>query len=149
MDNEDRSLTITVPDDVQTVFYSWDKKHLKGKGHYIRVFQDIMLEIAKDRELNLTDHRILMVVLSCMEFENRFGLAQGEISKMIDVDRANVSRSLQKLEQRKFVVCVSIDNRKKIYTINPHLAFKTKSKCLADLEDEWGYLNSEHHQLAA
>jgi DNA-binding MarR family transcriptional regulator len=144
--DNDRSMKVEVPEDVHTVFCFWEKRHLKGKGDYIRVFQDVLLEIAKDRELNLTDHRVLLVILTQMEFENYFNLTQSEIGELLGIDRGNISRSLQKLERRGFIVSVSQSGRKKIYLVNPHIAFKTKAKGLIDLEEDWDLYNSEHHR---
>lgn len=149
MSEETRLMSVEVPDDVRTVFCFWEKRHLKGKGDYIRVFQDVLLEAAKDRELNLTDHRVLLVILTRMEFENYFNLTQSEIGELLGIDRSNVARSLQKLEQKKLIVAIGQTGRKKIYVINPHVAFKTKAKGLTDLEEDWELYNSPHHAVGA
>lgn len=149
MADETRLIQMEVPDDIRTVFCTWEKRHLKGKGDYIRLFQGIALEIAKDRELNLTDHRVIWTILHQMEFENYFNLTQVEIGKLIDVAPPNVSRSLHKLEQKKLIVVIGQTGRKKIYVINPHVAFKTKAKGLTDLEEDWELYNSPHHVVGA
>jgi DNA-binding MarR family transcriptional regulator len=149
MTDNDRSITIEVPQDVHAVFYSWEKRHLRGKGNYIRVFQDVLLEMAKDRELNLTDHRVLLLILTKLGYENFFSLSQTEMGELLGINQANISRSLQKLEQRGFITLLDTPGRKKVYMVNPHIVFKTKAKDLKELEEDWALVNSEHHKASA
>lgn len=132
-----RLVELSIPNDCNLVYWGYGRKYLKDKGHYFRMFQDVMLEMARDRELNLTDHRVIMVILGKLEFENYFKLSQQEIGVLIDIAQPNVSKSLQKLEHKGFIQCVSIEGRKKIYVFNPYLAFKIKAKNLQDLEEDW------------
>lgn len=132
-----RLAELSIPDDCNLVYWGYGKNYLKDKGHYIRIFQDVMLEMGRDRELNLTDHRVIMVILAKLEFENYFKLSQQEIGVLIEVGQANVSRSLQKLEHKGFIQCINIEGRKKTYIFNPYVAFKTKAKGYEDLTEDW------------
>ena len=69
----------------------------KTVGGWIIMWQEAALRLAADKRLNLTDHRVLAVLNSKLDFENWIRISNKEIGDYLGVARPNISVSMKKL----------------------------------------------------
>lgn len=94
---------------------------LGGWGIY---WQDAQMNIATDRNLTLTDHRVLAVLHAKIDFENWIRISQKEIGDFIGVARPNISVSMKKLVKMGVVVPGPSVSNVRTYRLNPAVAWK-------------------------
>jgi len=75
------------------------------------------LKVAKD--LKPTEMRVLLVMLSAIQYNNMITISQKEIAEILDIDSANVSRSVKGLLKGGFLVEHPSPNRTKVYQLSP------------------------------
>lgn len=101
------------------------KKRRRGifrKG--FSMIADEQLEaVALDRELCITDMRVLFLVAANMGYQNKAKLHQMAICKKLGMAPAQVSRSCKRLVEKGLLDCAEF-GKMKIYAVNRKLAFK-------------------------
>lgn len=121
-----REITVKCQDDQELRIYTAPKKVLNGD--FLTLFQYELSEIAKDREINLTDMRVYLFVLSQIEFQNEFCMSQNELEEALGINRANIARSLKKLCEKKILVHTGNQGKQKIYHLHPEHGYRGKLK---------------------
>lgn len=86
------------------------------------------MSLAQNKEMTLTDWRVLAVLQGCLDFDNWIRLSQREIGKTIDVAQPNVSKSMQRLIELQVVLPGPSTRNVRTYRLNPALAFKGSLK---------------------
>lgn len=110
----------------QAVLLHVAKKHYASAdlgGWYI-TWQEKTMELAQNKEMTLTDWRVLAVLQSTLDFDNWIRISQSEIGTKIDVAQPNVSKSMQRLVRLQVVLLGPSTRNVKTYRLNPTLAFK-------------------------
>lgn len=102
-------------------------KMLTDKPH-VRIFADGLSRLAVDRDLTLSDYRVLLFLISIMEYENLLNVTQRELSEGLGIEAAGVSRSIKKLIKGDYLRIVDKNGRQNIYQLNPHIGFKSRAK---------------------
>lgn len=82
------------------------------------------MNIAADRRLNLTDHRVLLVLNAKLDFENWIRISNTEIGELLGVARPNISISMKKLVGFGIVLPGPAVKNVKTFRLNPSLAWK-------------------------
>ena len=82
-----------------------------------------MLEQAIDGALNLTDYRVRDYLLCKVGIGNFVHFNQSEASRALQIDQANVSRSIKKLVDMGIVLEGPKAGKFRTYQVNPALAF--------------------------
>lgn len=101
------------------------KKHLAtGLGGWGIFWQEASMNIAADKRLNLTDHRVLAVLNAKLDFENWIRISQQEIADFLAVKRPNISVSMKKLVKMSIVVPGPPVKNVKTFRLNPAVAWK-------------------------
>lgn len=95
-----------------------------GLGGWGIFWQEASMNIAADRRLNLTDHRVLAVLNAKLDFENWIRISQGEIAEFLGVKRPNICVSMKKLVDMAIVVPGPSVKNVKTFRLNPALAWK-------------------------
>lgn len=131
------TLTAQVPEDTNVYQFTTSKKHLKGKPPYVRIFSGMTRTMAKDKDFNLTDLRVFLALLDHTEYENTIDVSQQALADDLKIPRPEVSKSLKKLVTKGYIEIFDQRGRQNIYRLNPHVAFKTRSKNLEDLCQEF------------
>ena len=88
-------------------------------------FQDSLAIIAKDRELNGQAMRVLMLVLSELDFENYINIRQVDIAKELDMQKTHVSTAMRLLVNKGIILKVK-EGTTTAYKLNPHYGWKGK-----------------------
>nr|WP_015085274.1 replication/maintenance protein RepL [Planococcus citreus]AFX82610.1 hypothetical protein [Planococcus citreus] len=133
------------------------KKRRGGNGVYWGAFALGWFTHLYNSNLNSTDYRVLFFLCEKMKFDdNTAYLKQTEMSKALNMDTGNVSKSVKKLREEQFVF-----KKKSGFMINPHLFYVAKSRSIdreelryefddlirgANLERKFN-LNEDEHKL--
>jgi DNA-binding MarR family transcriptional regulator len=128
-------ITIQHSEDNTLCIYSKPVKHLNQE--HLRLFSEEILTIAKDRDLNFTDCRLLLAIMGLMRFENLLNLTQKQLGNEIGVEQPNIARSLKKLVKKGYLLPVGNEGKKIIYMLNPDVAFKARAKNFKTLQRCW------------
>jgi hypothetical protein len=112
----------------QPVFlYAPNKKRLADNlGGWTVNWQEATMLLAKDKRLNLTDHRVLLVLQAKLDFDNWIRLSLSQIGQEIEVAKPNVSTSMKKLVEMGVVILGPSVKQVKTYRLNPSVAWKGK-----------------------
>ena len=110
----------------QAVLLHVAKKHYASAelGGWFISWQEKTMELAQNKEMTLTDWRVLAVLQSELDFDNWIRISQSEIGVKIDVAQPNVSKSMQRLVKLQVVLLGPATRNVKTYRLNPTLAFK-------------------------
>ena len=95
-----------------------------GLGGWAIVWQEASMNIAADRRLNLTDHRVLAVLNAKLDFENWIRISNKEIGDFLGVARPNISVSMKKLVELGIVLPGPAVKNVKTFRMNPAVAWK-------------------------
>jgi predicted transcriptional regulator len=104
--------------------YHANRPKLKNKDFFF-MFQQSLKMIASCEELNGTDLKVFMFLLSELDFENYIRVTQKRITEHTKIKQQNVSTSLTKLTKLNIIEKVTLDNLK-AYRLNPSYAWKGK-----------------------
>lgn len=91
---------------------------------FIMLFQAVALMSIKSIDKNAVT--VLYLFLTKMEYSNHIGMNIETISEELKISKRNVERALKQLKGKNIVLQYPDlqDKRRKIYMINPHLAWK-------------------------
>ncbi|MFN9911388.1 MAG: MarR family transcriptional regulator [Pseudanabaena sp.] len=118
---------ISVPEGCMAKTVVTPIKMLTDNPH-VRVFSEGLGRLAMDKDLNGTDIRVLLFILSIMEYENLLNTTQKALSEGLGIVQQEVSKSIKKLIEGGYLKIVDKNGRQNIYQLNPHLAFKSRAK---------------------
>lgn len=129
---------INVPDGCMAKTVVTPIKMLSDKPH-VRMFSEGLGRLAVDKDLNGTDTRVLLFLISIMEYENLLNVTQRELSEGLGIVQQEISKSIKKLIKADYLRIVDKNGRQNIYQLNPHIGFKSRAKnynLLCELWDE-------------
>ena len=134
-----KSIRIEYPEgEMPAILNRKPKKHLKNlKTGYLRIFQDALIELGKDKELSGDDLRVFMGILANLEYENIFRESLTKLSSDIEINRSTISRSVSKLVKKHYLVKIGGQGRVNHYMVDPRTIFRTRAEHLSDLFDVW------------
>ena len=118
---------INVPDGCMAKTVVTPIKMLSDKPH-VRIFSEGLGRLAVDRDLNGTDTRVLLFLISIMEYENLLNVTQRELSEGLGIVQQEISKSIKKLIKADYLRIVDKNGRQNIYQLNPHIGFKSRAK---------------------
>ena len=81
--------------------------------------------IAVDKELHGTEYKVLLFVLSRIDFSNQALMTQSFIARALDMPQSQVSAAIKKLADRDALRKISV-NGQNGYEVSPHLVSRTK-----------------------
>ena len=91
----------------------------------IMIFQK-MLDKAR-KELNGTELKVFLYMLSVMEFENYLNIPQKEMAKDVGIHITNLKKAIKGLREKGYIEIVK-KGRENYYRINPEVAWKGSEK---------------------
>ena len=121
------------------VVYCGVKQNPYSTG-WIMNSQEALELLATDKELTGENYRVLLLLLSRLDFENWIQIAQSEIGKKLNMRKQNVSRAISLLESKGILLRGPKVGRSYAFRLNPYFGWKGKVKNLND------YRNKEHNQ---
>lgn len=134
---------LNLPSDVAVKDSKTGKDYIVPEGHKIKLVktkvdspygeewfqmsQVALVKLATEESLTATDYRILMYLMSQMQWSNVVPVDRLEVAEMLHVHFTNVSKSLTKLTKLK-VIELAERGRIKTYKINKEYGWKGKVK---------------------
>ena len=92
------------------------------------IFQDMLIEIAKDREMTGETCRVLMYLLGRLDFENHIHATQGDAAAALGLQKTNVSRAVKTLCDKGILLKGAKVGRSATYQLNSTYGWKGKVK---------------------
>ena len=86
--------------------------------------------LAMDKELTGENYRVLLLLLSRLDFENWIQVTQSEITQKLQMKKQNVSRAISLLEQKGIILRGPKVGRSNAFRLNPYFGWKGKVKNL-------------------
>jgi len=120
-------------DDYQTVRFA--KKHRAGR--HMSTLMDALEGVAKDKGLTVTDHRVLRLIESKVEYANSaeghpdayVRIVQAGMARELEIDRSDINRSIKKLLDRHIILRMAPRGQAaQYYAINPNYGWRGKHK---------------------
>ncbi len=98
------------------------------------LFQDPIGDLAMDREMTGESLRLLLFLVSRMDFENYINISQMEISDALGIARSSICRAMKVLIA-KDIVLVTGKGMTKRYRLNPVYGWKGKARNYRDYQE--------------
>lgn len=95
-----------------------------GLGGWFIAWQEASMLLAGDKRMNLTDHRVLLVLQAKLDFENWIKLSLADIGNPIGVAKSNISVSMKKLLEMGVVILGPTSKNVRTYRLNPAIGWK-------------------------
>ena len=130
------SYQISVPDGCMAKTVVTPIKALSQNPH-IRTFCEGLTRLAKDRNLNSTDMRVLIYIAGIIEYENILDISQAELAKQMEIVQPEISKSIKKLCELDYLRIIGKVGRQNIYKLSPHFAFKSRAKNYRTMCNDW------------
>ncbi len=107
--------------------------------------QEALELLATDKDLKGETYRVLLLLLSRLDFENWIQVTQNEISEKLEMKKPNVSRAISVLEEKGIILRGPKVGRSYAFRLNPYYGWKGKVKNLNDYRREEN--DREHREL--
>lgn len=107
-------------------------KHNPYSGGWVMNSQEALELLATDRDLKGEAYKVLLLLLSRLDFENWIQLSQTEIAEKLDMKKPNVSRAVSLLEDKGILLRGPKVGRSYAFRLNPYFGWKGKVKNLED-----------------
>ena len=116
-------------------------KHNPYSTGWVMNSQQALELLATDKELTGENYRVLLLLLSRLDFENWIQVTQSEITEKLQMKKQNVSRAISLLEQKGIILRGPKVGRSNAFRLNPYFGWKGKVKNLDEYrrkeEDEY------------
>ncbi len=113
------------------IVYCGVKRNPYSTG-WIMNSQQALEVLAIDKDLTKEAFRILMFLLSRLDFENWIQITQKEISETLDIKKQNVSRGIYLLESKEIIFRGPKVGKSYAFRLNPNFGWKGKVTNLND-----------------
>jgi len=100
------------------------KKFVDGNGGWFIQWQETTMLLARNKDLTLTDWRVIAVLQAKLDFDNYVRLSQREIGREIDVAQPNVAASMKRLIGLDVILPGPSTRGVRTYRLNPKMLFK-------------------------
>jgi DNA-binding MarR family transcriptional regulator len=100
----------------------------KFQAGWFMIFQDMLVEMAKDREMTGETCRVLFYLLGKMDFENYVRVTQGDAAAALGLQKTNVSRAVKTLCDKGILLKGPKAGRSATYRLNSAYGWKGKVK---------------------
>lgn len=97
-------------------------------GGWIAMGQNAAAQIANNQNLNGTDLRVFLMLLSELDFENFVYLSQVDLAEKMNLKTSNLNVSLKRLIENSIVIEGPRVGRTKTFKLNANLAWKGSAK---------------------
>jgi Firmicute plasmid replication protein (RepL) len=126
----------------------WKKGYLKGTN-FAFVFLDLFDNLASDKELNLTDIRVLCGLLGNLDFGNQISISQSKLAKDIGIAQQHISTSINKLIKKGYLTIIAKNGRQNVYWFNMHCALKGSPADWNSLKKFWNERQETNKEQSA
>lgn len=98
--------------------------------------QEALELLATDKDLKGETYRVLLLLLSRLDFENWIQVTQTEISEKLEMKKPNVSKAISILEDKSIILRGPKIGRTYAFRLNPYYGWKGKVRNLNDYRRE-------------
>lgn len=88
------------------------------------VSQEPMAMLAADKDMTLEPHRVLLYLMSRLDFDNFIYVTQAEISDYLGIKKPNVSRAMKLLERKGLILRGPKLGHSHAWRLNPDYGYK-------------------------
>jgi predicted transcriptional regulator len=106
------------------VYIAYPKAKIRNKRWYM-TFQDSLEVIATDKDITGETLRVLMILMSSLEFDNYITIKQIAIAEKLKMQKTHVSRSIKLLVDKSIILKVK-EGTTTGYKLNPTYGWKGK-----------------------
>lgn len=117
------------------VVYCGVKQNPYSKG-WVMNSQEALELLATDKDLKGETYRVLLLLLSRLDFENWIQVTQTEISEKLEMKKPNVSKAISILEDKSIILRGPKIGRTYAFRLNPYFGWKGKVRNLNDYRRE-------------
>ena len=104
----------------------WVKAKVKWHEGFVMTFQEAVIKVAEDKDMNHQMTRVWLLMIGKMSFENWIMLPQTEISESLQMKTSDVSRAIRKLLDKGLLLKGPKMGRTSAYKLNSKYAWKGK-----------------------
>ena len=112
--------------------------------------QEALEILATDRDLTGENYRVLLLLLSRLDFENWIQVTQSEITEKLQMKKQNVSRAISLLERKEIVLRGARIGRSYAFRLNPYFGWKGQVRNLNEYrrKQEDQYFKEKRQQVS-
>lgn len=97
---------------------------------FFMAMQRGLRDLATDPDLTHDARRVLLYMLSKMEYDNHIRVGQAEIARVLGIDKSRVSRAVKILDTRKVLISPTKIGRSTVYRLDAFYGWKGKARDL-------------------
>ena len=136
VDVEQNQKVIPMPKEREYIVLTDEKQQITGfithtRQNYLGVnwvaFYQTALEWLATQNLPNQEYRVLMYLMSKLDFENYLRITQVSIAGALNIKQSNVSKAIKGLLDRDILITGPQIGTAKTYRLNPRMAYKGKN----------------------
>ena len=105
-------------------------------GGWVMNSQEALRILATDKDLKGETYRVLLYLLSILDFENWIQIQQKEIANELQMHKQHINRAIKLLENKEIILRGEKSGRSYSFRLNPHFGWKGKVKNLDEYRKE-------------
>lgn len=106
------------------------------KEGWVMVFQEVLGRLAEDRELTMTQLRVLLFLVSRLDFENYIHISQADVARGLGLAPSHVSPAVSVLVKKGVLMRGPKVGRVYTLKLSPNLGWKGRVKNLQEARRE-------------
>ncbi len=111
------------------IINAFTKKSKNGfSGGWLAMSQTALEQIVTNKDLKLTDYRVLLLISSVVDYENYVVLSQTELAEKLSLSKGSLGNSMKKLVDLGILLKGPKWGRNVTYRLNPQVAWKGSAK---------------------
>lgn len=130
---KEKEYTAIIGQDDQVKAFIVHKKQNHLGVNWVACYQTALEWLAK-QSLPQEQYRVMIYLMSQLDFENFLKITQNTIAKELGMKQANVSRALKGLMEKDVIITGPKVGAAKTYRLNPRMAYKGKNPKPAIIE---------------
>ena len=112
----------------------WIGRKPKITERWFMALQEGIEQLAKDCELTGEHYRVLLYLMSRLDFQNYIQVPQNDIAEALGMRKQNVSRAVKLLEQKNIILRGSKVGRSNTFRLSSNLGWKGNVKSLREAQ---------------
>lgn len=123
---KEREYTAIIGEDDQIKAFLVPKRQNNLGVNWVAFYQTALEWLAK-QSLPQEQYRVMMFLMSQLDFENYLRITQIRIAKELNMKQANVSRAIKGLLEKDIIITGPKVGTAKTYRLNPRMAYKGRN----------------------
>lgn len=123
---KEREYTAIIDEDDQIKAFLVPKRQNNLGVNWVAFYQTALEWLAK-QSIPQEQYRVMMFLMSQLDFENYLRITQISIAKELDMKQANVSRAIKGLLEKDIIITGPKVGTAKTYRLNPRMAYKGRN----------------------